>query len=167
MLRQVSDWNQAVNQVWDQINDQVSYQVSNQVWNQVRNQVSNHVWHKVWSHVWNQVSNQVSYHVWHKVRDQVRDMVESVVLRQVLYSQQDAHLFVYYSYMMQVLRVEAPKQLVPYMLLAQEVNWWFPSNLPTPAKTLASLSKIMKNTERLLAISTGPFWPAIASGGAP
>jgi hypothetical protein len=28
---------------------------------------------------------------------------------------------------MQVLRAEIPKTLVPYMLLVQEVNWWFPA----------------------------------------
>jgi hypothetical protein len=28
---------------------------------------------------------------------------------------------------MQVLRVEVPKRFAPYMLLAQEVNWWLPT----------------------------------------
>jgi hypothetical protein len=27
--------------------------------------------------------------------------------------------------MMQVLRMEFPKPTVPFMLLAQEINWWF------------------------------------------
>jgi hypothetical protein len=72
--------------------------------------------------------------VWHKVRDQVWDhawnqvrVVKSSVWCRLLHGQQDAHLFAYYSCMMQVLRVEAPKQLLPYMLLAQEINWWFPT----------------------------------------
>jgi hypothetical protein len=66
--------------------------------------------------------------VWHKVRDQVRDQVRDMVGSAVwLYGQQDAHLFAYYSYMMQVLRMESPKSTVPFMLLAQEVNWWFPT----------------------------------------
>jgi hypothetical protein len=29
--------------------------------------------------------------------------------------------------MTQVLRAEVPKTFIPFMLLAQEVNWWFPA----------------------------------------
>jgi hypothetical protein len=29
--------------------------------------------------------------------------------------------------MMQVLRVKTPKSLVPLILLAQEIDWWFPT----------------------------------------
>jgi hypothetical protein len=43
------------------------------------------------------------------------------------YGQQDARWLAFFAYIMQVLRVEAPKQLVPYILLAQEVNCWLPT----------------------------------------
>jgi hypothetical protein len=116
MCRQLSNW--------------AMDRVGNQVWDQLWNQVSNQVWDQVDNQIWNQVRNQVFDQVWKKVRDQaVGDQVWNELSYQIvdyLYcGQHDINLLAFYSYCMQVLRIEAHKSLVPFMLLAQEVNWWW------------------------------------------
>jgi hypothetical protein len=99
---------QARNKRWDRINNQILNQVMDQVIDQVINKIWNQVgkmqW-QVWSLVWDQVSN----------RDKI------------WYGQQNSHWLAFYAYMMQVLRVESPTTLMELMLLAQEVNCWFPT----------------------------------------
>jgi hypothetical protein len=119
MCHQVSNWNQAVNQVWNQ--------VYYQIWGRASNQINSRVWYQVSNNIWNHVWRQVGNHVWHKVWDQVKNYVWDHVKNQVWHGQQDAHWLVFYAYMMQVLRVEAPKQFALLMLLSQEVNWWTPT----------------------------------------
>jgi hypothetical protein len=99
----------------DQVSNRVVNQASNRVWNQVNNRVWYQVWNNIWNQVWNQIGNQVFNQVWNQVWNQV------------LHGQQDAYWLAFYAYMMQVLRLEASKQFIPYMLLAQEVNWWLPT----------------------------------------
>jgi hypothetical protein len=98
-----------LNKAWNQVWNQVDGQVLNQVWINIWDQVNNRVWHKVWNKAWNllnQTRNQTTCRVWW---------------------QQDVHWLAFYSYFTQVLRMEAPKQLVPLILLAKQINWWFPT----------------------------------------
>jgi hypothetical protein len=126
-------WNQARNQLRNQARNQLRNQVWNQVFNQVWDHVLNHVLNQVWDHVLNYVWDQVWDRVWSQVNNQISNQIGNQVLNQIwhqiwnqiFYGQQDAHWLAYYAYIMQVLRVEAPKQFALLMLLAQEVNWWF------------------------------------------
>jgi hypothetical protein len=101
---------QAWHQVSSQINNQLFNRLLSQIWNQVLNQVNSRAWNQVWNKAWNlsinQTINQITYRVWW---------------------QQNAHWLALYSYCMQVLRIESPKQILLFILLAQEVNWWFPT----------------------------------------
>jgi hypothetical protein len=119
MCSQLRAWNQVRNQIWNRTWSQIRDQVKGQVWNQARDQV----WNRVSNHIWDQVRSQVSNQIWSQARDQVRNQV----LNQIWYGQQDAHWLAFFAYIMQVLRVEAPKTFIPYMLLAQEINWWVPA----------------------------------------
>jgi hypothetical protein len=57
---------------------------------------------------------------WHKIIDHEE-------LYQCCYGQHDATWLLRYAYYSQVLRVKLPEQLIFLFLLAQEVNWWFPT----------------------------------------
>jgi hypothetical protein len=118
MCSQIKDWENScclINQIWNQLNGQVLNRAGNRVFDQVGKLVSNQVWYQVWRRVGNQVWDQL----WNQVSNQL--------LNQVFHGQQDAHLFALYSYMMQVLRIETYKSSISHMLLAQEVNWWIPT----------------------------------------
>jgi hypothetical protein len=129
MCSRISNWDQVINQAWDLVKNKVG----NQIWNQVSDQVvyqmfniiKNQVRRQVGNKAFNQARRQVGNKVFNQVRRQAGNHVLDHVKNQVWHGQHDAHWFAYYAYMMQVLRVEAPKTLVPYMLLTQEVNWWF------------------------------------------
>jgi hypothetical protein len=52
---------------------------------------------------------------------------------------------------MQVLRVEAPKSIVPLILLAQQINWWIPTKqtiyvVRKPKEFILKNNKIVKIT---------------------
>jgi hypothetical protein len=125
----VEMYNQAWNQARNQLSNQMWNKMWKKIWGQVENQVSNQLINKVWDQVCNKVWDQVCNRVWSQVSNQIGNQVGNQVLDQIWhqmwYGQQYSHWVVFYDYMMQVLRMEAPKQLVPLMLLAQEVNWWF------------------------------------------
>jgi hypothetical protein len=96
------------NQVWDQTWNEARYKISDQIWSQLYNKMFNKIWNKVWNKINNQLRNLLLY--------------------EVFYGQHDAHWLAFYSYCMQVLRIETAKQFVVlFMLLSQEVNWWFPT----------------------------------------
>jgi hypothetical protein len=131
MFCQSINWNQAANHVWEQIWDQASNQVlikvRNQVGSRIRNRVVNRVNNLAWNQVWDQINNYVSDQVRNQVRNYGWNQVRNRLWGQVFYGQHDAFWLAYYSYMMQVLRVEAPKLFASFMLLAQEITWWFSS----------------------------------------
>jgi hypothetical protein len=108
------EWNWVLNRAWNR----VSNKTSNQVWNHVWNQVSGQVWHKVWYQTWDQVWTQVSNQISNQVSNQTTCRV---------WWQQDAHWLAHCSYFMQVLRMEAVKQITPFNLLVRQINWWFPT----------------------------------------
>jgi hypothetical protein len=45
----------------------------------------------------------------------------------IWYNQRDAHCLAEIAYYMQVLRVEAAKIFIPFMLFFQEINLWIPT----------------------------------------
>jgi hypothetical protein len=107
--------------------NQVNNQLINKARNQVRYQVNGQIYYQVNSQVYYQVSHLL-HHIWNKVslqRRRICNHTNDQMLNNIWYGQQDADWFAFFSYCMQVLRMEAPKSTIPYMLLAQEVNWWF------------------------------------------
>jgi hypothetical protein len=128
MCRQSINWNHGLSYVWNQARSQIR----GQVWSQINNQVLYQVWKKVSSQVLCQSYYQVIRdQVWNQVRNMVSDQESkrawNRIWHQIWYGQQDIYWFAFFSYCMQVLRMESPKSTIPYMLLAQEVNWWFPT----------------------------------------
>jgi hypothetical protein len=111
MCSQLSNWSHGLNHVW------------NRIWSQIKDQVKG----QVWDQVWNQVCNQVCNQVWNQVRNQVEDLARGLMWHQMWRGQQNSSWLAFFAYIMQVLRVEVPKRFAPYMLLAQEVNWWLPT----------------------------------------
>jgi hypothetical protein len=141
-------------QVSNCINNQTFNRVWNQTWNKTFNQVWSQVWYQVWCQVWRRVGNQVvqvQWRVWDYISNQTFNQARNQLLNQVFYGQQDAYRLALYAYVMQVLRVEAPKQFVPFMLLAQEVNWWFPAEetvyvIRKPKECVVEDNKLVKIT---------------------
>jgi hypothetical protein len=93
------------------VQNQINSKTLNQLNDQLNNQASKYVYYQIWSRVSNLARSQVSNHVWNRI----------------WYGQQRSHWLAFVAYMIQVLRVEAPKQFALLMLLSQEVNWWTPT----------------------------------------
>jgi hypothetical protein len=110
------------NYAWNRVDIQFLYQVHHEI----KRKTSN----RIWDWVWNQVG-QLRWQGWSKIRNHVvRNQskgsavnVYNTIWDQMCYGQQDAYRLAFYSYIMQVLRIEIPKLFIPYILLAQEVNW--------------------------------------------
>jgi hypothetical protein len=114
-------WNQVWGQVWNQACDHsiINNQISNQTWN--------HIWHQIWNLISGQVLNQVNDRVWNQALNKARNQIRNQMWNRAWNVQHDIHWLAYYSYCMQVLRVRLSKVLIPYILLVQEINWWFPT----------------------------------------
>jgi hypothetical protein len=97
------------------------------IFNFTSDEIKYQVWNQVSYQVCKQVNNQLYNLISNRVNDRVVDQVKNKIVNQIWNVQHDIYWFTFYTYMMQVLRIEAPKQLLPYMLLAKEVNWWFPT----------------------------------------
>jgi hypothetical protein len=74
-----------------------------------------------------QVLNQVNDRVWNQALNKARNQIRNQMWNRAWNVQHDIHWLAYYSYCMQVLRVRLSKVLIPYILLVQEINWWFPT----------------------------------------
>jgi hypothetical protein len=86
--------------------------LTNPVWNNMREQIKNKTkinqpYSQLWSRIYSQIWDLARDHTWH--------------------GQHDAHWLIYYSYMMQVLRLELPKVFTPMILLSHDVNLWIPT----------------------------------------
>jgi hypothetical protein len=114
------------------LNNQTSSQILNRLRylaqvNQVYNMASDYVNDQTYSQIWCKVWRQVSYQVWHQVSYQLINQVFDQVWNQVFYKQQTVYWLAYYSYYMQILRIEIDKLFIPLILLSQEVNCWIPT----------------------------------------
>jgi hypothetical protein len=120
-----------LNQTWLQIMNQIKYQVWFQIKDQINDQtyymLLNRAWSKIGHQIWLQVRDYVWNHVRNKICIEASGELNNRIKNQLFYGQHEANWFAYYSYMMQVLRMEAPKPSILLMLLAQETNWWFPA----------------------------------------
>jgi hypothetical protein len=118
------------NQMLNKILNQISSPIEKLVWHQIgiviRNQVRIHVWDQVYNYTWGKIYGYIWSKVWvlYCMCNNASHDVKNKVWNYIIYGQQNAYWLAYYAYMMQVLRMEFPKPLVPFMLLAQEVNWW-------------------------------------------
>jgi hypothetical protein len=121
------------------------YRLKNKVWSQlgsqIKNLANNHVWNFPRNNMLNQVTSQVTDKLWIEEMMQTWCREVNRVWYCVWYGQQDAHWLAYYAYMMQVLRLEFPKLLIPFMFLAQEVSWWIPVG-----KIIYATRKLVHNT---------------------
>jgi hypothetical protein len=122
-------YKQVYDPVCDQVLNYLRKQLKKQVWVQMLNQAGNLVWNQIVDRLKNKVCDQVNSlfcqindKVWSRVRNH---HAWNNIYQQIWDNQHDIYWLAYYTYMMQVLRMEAPKQFVPFMLLAQEINWWF------------------------------------------
>jgi hypothetical protein len=111
--------NQVIDKIFTQIWDQVG---CHQVWNKVGNKLIN----QVWGMVYDQLVDHIRWQVWTYISNKLRDQVRWRVWNQVFFGQQDAYRLVFYSYMMQVLRIKIDKSFAPLILLTQQINWWIP-----------------------------------------
>jgi hypothetical protein len=117
-------------------------QIVNRLRDKVRGKVIEHIDKMLADRLCKQISVTVSYRLWNKLsyevnlircqlsykwKNQVSTYVKNLALDYLWYGQHDANWLAYYSYIMQVLRAEAPKVLIQHVLLSKEVNWWFPT----------------------------------------
>jgi hypothetical protein len=132
MFNQIKNWQNIrvddllLSQTCNQINRQVLSQVENQVNKQINSQTHNILLNQTWNKASFQVAS-MRYSTRSYIRSQINNLVWNQIRNYIWYGQQDADWFSFFAYYMQVLRIEAPKQFVPFMLLAQEVNWWIPT----------------------------------------
>jgi hypothetical protein len=111
-------WSQVWYQTWCKVADLILNPLKNQILDRLKNRAANRIRNQVWV--------QVKKQVWTKIKNGVNDQVWSQVWYQrAWHGQYESDGLAFYSYCMQVLRVEFPKPFVPYILLTQEVNWWF------------------------------------------
>jgi hypothetical protein len=105
-----------INQIWNQIRSQA--------WNQMNWQIRDRVWKYIGdNNIWNRIGNKVYDYIW----NQIGEITTTHIYDCLSYGQQNANRFAFYAYCMQLLRIESYKSLILYMLLAQEVNWWCPT----------------------------------------
>jgi hypothetical protein len=146
-------YNQISNKLWSQLKEKLQNEISNKVSDIVNDQIYNQVWDRVYNQVWQ---------VWIRLRDIVRDIVRDLTWDQVLriqsrgelwiqlfYGQHDSHWLAFHAYCMQVLRMEASKSLILLILLAQEVNWWIPTEKTVyvtrkPKECIIKYGKLLK-----------------------
>jgi hypothetical protein len=111
-----------------QMQDRVNYYIYDNIWSRVFTWMWNNIENPVRDQVWGVVFNQVTDKVWCKVWSVVNKEYLSTLVQNVSkgrFGQHEAGLLAHYAYYMQVLRTEIVKPLVLYMLLAQEVNWYY------------------------------------------
>jgi hypothetical protein len=142
MYGEISNW--ANNKILHKVNDQIwasnkiSYKVNAQMLKQARNKIINRTLNKAWDKIYN--------FIWNRTSDRRWNQTSNTLWNQLFHGQNDAESLVFEAYCMQVLRMESPKPLVPRMLLAQEVNWWFPTE-KTVYVTRKPKEFIVKNNE--------------------
>jgi hypothetical protein len=77
--------------------------------------IKKHILDKSWEML---VIKQVCDHIFYNINEEYDKS-------KIMYGQYESHWLVFCAYIMQVLRVELPKEIITLMLLAQEVNCWF------------------------------------------
>jgi hypothetical protein len=119
MCDRISNWDQVWYQTWHKVADFILNPLKNQILDRLKNRAVN----RIRNYVWDQISNRVWSQAWSQINNQIWNQIKNKVWN----AQQDAYWLAFYAYCMQVLRIETPKPIVLFMLLAQEINWWFPA----------------------------------------
>jgi hypothetical protein len=115
----------------NQLSNQICTQIYNLIWTQANKQIQDHlkkqIWDKISNQICTQIYNLICIQVWDQVWYQVRNQISNYNWNKIFYGQHDVYSLAAVAYYMQTLRIKTSKAYIPYILLAQEVNWWFPT----------------------------------------
>jgi hypothetical protein len=123
-------------EMWNQLKYIDSTQIDDNLWNQLwaipvsqitnlingalKNQILNQVWSPVYDQVWLQLQTVVNdKSIWNVIKN---------LNNRLLYGLCEIHWLACFAFSMQVLRLKLPKSITPYLLLAQQINWWSPTS---------------------------------------
>jgi hypothetical protein len=90
-------------------------------WLQICAYISNSVYNQVWDWMCEDKLSCIMVQIWGHVAIQGFNLTDN----RVWYGQHETRWLAYYAYIMQVLRLKISKTFISFMLLAQEINWWF------------------------------------------